>query len=202
MTGTFFPSASLPTNTGTTGTAAPSYPDPTGGVVPPTLPPASPAPVTGVNDVGGLAVAGSAGDDVIDAAAIAGYQPAAVDGLGNPVWNDLYGAEGNDQLLGGAGDDNIMGGLGDDIMAGGAGADWYFLAAGDGLDIIADFTPGEDDLVFLDDGSGLAAAAPTVSNSADGAIVSYGNGDAVLLYGVDAGLLGSDPFGAASGGMM
>jgi VCBS repeat-containing protein len=61
-------------------------------------------------------------------------------GLGN---DELRGYMGNDTINGGAGDDRIEGGAGGDHLTGGSGADtFYFGAASDGGDKIADFKQG------------------------------------------------------------
>jgi len=65
--------------------------------------------------------------------------------LGGCEGNDtIYGGEDNDTLLGGKGDDIIYGGLGNDSLIGGSGNDIFVLKAGQGFDIIADFTVGQD----------------------------------------------------------
>jgi Ca2+-binding RTX toxin-like protein len=65
----------------------------------------------------------------------------------------LRGGEGNDQLLGEAGDDVLVGGeghdflnggLGADTLVGGEGGDRFILAPKEGIDIIQDFQPGQD----------------------------------------------------------
>jgi hypothetical protein len=67
----------------------------------------------------------------------------------------LRGGAGNDTLSGDAGDDLLRGGKGADLLTGGAGNDVFRIddrsATLDGLDRIADFTHGEDRIVFDDD---------------------------------------------------
>ena len=76
----------------------------------------------------------------------------------------LVGTDGADRLRGGAGDDTLSGGAGDDVLRGGKGADLLTGGDGndvfriddraatvDGLDRIADFTHGQDKIVFDDD---------------------------------------------------
>ncbi len=56
----------------------------------------------------------------------------------------LNGGSGADKLYGGAGKDTLVGGKGSDTLTGGAGADVFVYNVGDGKDVIADFTAGED----------------------------------------------------------
>lgn len=62
-------------------------------------------------------------------------------GAGNDV---LHGHAGKDILFGGAGNDVLDGGARDDVLEGGAGADRFVFSKGYGLDVIVDFTHGED----------------------------------------------------------
>src|SRR4028118_1901051 len=75
--------------------------------------------------------------------------------FGNGSSDKLCGFEGNDCLYGGKGDDYLIGGLGNDILNGGLGRDRFVLTAGEGPDLITDFTKGEDLLVLA---SGLTFA--------------------------------------------
>lgn len=61
----------------------------------------------------------------------------------------LTGADGDDEIVGSSGDDEITGGAGADTLTGGAGADTFVVTGAAGgataeLDIITDFTQGED----------------------------------------------------------
>ena len=113
----------------------------------------------------------------------------------------VFGDGGDDSLFGGDGDDRLVGGAGVDAMEGGEGRDVFVLrrdADPDGPaaapDVISDFDPDEDRLVFArtQDRDGA-----TVEASVDGALISYGpNGDAVLLQGVDAASVVAEDFGA------
>ncbi|MFM5958541.1 MAG: calcium-binding protein, partial [Dolichospermum sp.] len=82
-------------------------------------------------------------------------------GLGDDILtgstgNDfLFGGDGNDLLTGGDGDDSLTGGLGSNNLLGGAGSDQFifsgfnpFNTTGNGVDIIADFSTGTDQLVL------------------------------------------------------
>ena len=73
--------------------------------------------------------------------------------LGNSKAETIYGGAGNDSILGNAGNDKLYGdagadslngGKGNDTLTGGDGNDVFFYASGEGNDIIADFTAGQD----------------------------------------------------------
>jgi Ca2+-binding RTX toxin-like protein len=64
--------------------------------------------------------------------------------VGSATHNGLSGYAGNDRITGRQGDDWLTGGAGDDRLTGGAGADGFGFMAGDGRDVIVDFTPGQD----------------------------------------------------------
>jgi len=70
-------------------------------------------------------------------------------GTGN---DSLNGGAGNDSLVGDAGNDSLSGGTGNDTLTGGADADRFVFNttpnATTNLDIVTDFTPGTDKLVF------------------------------------------------------
>jgi Ca2+-binding RTX toxin-like protein len=78
------------------------------------------------------------------------------DSIGGGDGDDrLRGQQGDDTLDGGAGADTLAGGPGSDLLTGGAGADLFHVSgpakALAGLDRVADFTHGEDQIVFGDD---------------------------------------------------
>ena len=96
----------------------------------------------------------------------------------------LDGGAGDDQLEGGAGMDDLTGGAGDDRLYGGADADTFRFAAGDGHDLIQDFTAEDNVLLDL---SGLAMAI-NVSLTEDGQNVVLHLGDDWSITWVDAEL--------------
>jgi Ca2+-binding RTX toxin-like protein len=64
---------------------------------------------------------------------------------GNSADNLITGTAGNDVMQAGAGNDILIGGLGNDTLIGGPGADRFvYQNPNEGVDTIADFTPGED----------------------------------------------------------
>ena len=62
--------------------------------------------------------------------------------------DDLFGSNGNDKLNGGTGDDYLNGGSGNDTLIGGKGADIFDVG---GKDIIKDFSPGQGDMIYIDE---------------------------------------------------
>jgi Ca2+-binding RTX toxin-like protein len=85
-------------------------------------------------------ILGRGGDDVLHGEDNADM---IIGGLGN---DELYGGNSQDLLEGGEGDDLLNGGTGDDVLIGGIGADTFVFAGG--IDVIADFEPGVDHIVF------------------------------------------------------
>jgi hypothetical protein len=81
----------------------------------------------------------------------------ADDLLGSGEHEQLVGLAGNDHIQGGSGHDNLRGGAGNDVLVGdrgidvlygGDGADTFMLQLTSGVDVVQDFTPGEDQLVL------------------------------------------------------
>ncbi len=109
--------------------------------------------------------------------------------------DSLFGDAGADFALGGAGADTIEGGTGADSLAGDGGADLFVFRAGDGDDLIFDFTLGLDTIRF--EGMDVAASFAELVLGTDGggrATVSYGTdpGDILRLQGVAQGDLSDD----------
>ena len=93
---------------------------------------------------------------------------AATDGA-----DQLNGGAGNDYLYGNAGNDILIGGAGDDQMTGGAGADRFaFSGAGQGADLVRDFSAAEGDRFDLDGKSFTAVA----SDGAGGTLLTWDGG--------------------------
>ncbi|MEG4090268.1 hypothetical protein [Microcoleus sp. Pol12B4] len=94
---------------------------------------------------------------------------AGADILGGCAGNDtLYGGADNDTLTGGKESDLLNGGLGNDSLIGGSGNDIFFLKAGQGFDIIADFTLGQD-LIGL--GGGLSFGQLEMTQNTQGTLI-------------------------------
>ncbi|MEG4578342.1 FG-GAP-like repeat-containing protein [Microcoleus sp. MON1_C5] len=99
-------------------------------------------------------ICGGEGNDFIS-----GNEQAGI--LGGCEGNDtIYGGEDNDTLTGCQGDDILYGELGSDSLIGGSGNDIFALKAGQGFDIIADFTSGQD-LIGLSGGLSFSQLAIT-----------------------------------------
>ena len=90
--------------------------------------------------------------------------------LGSGKAETIYGGSGNDSILGNAGNDKIYGdagadslngGKGNDTLTGGDGNDVFFYANGEGNDVIADFTVGQDKINVT---SGTVASASLKSS--------------------------------------
>ena len=113
--------------------------------------------------VGVERIVGYHGADSIDATGMAtdvviaggGAGDSLTGGDGNDTFyggegaDSLFGGTGNDALIAGNGADEIEGGFGNDWLAGGADADVFLFDDDFGNDTIADFTPGEDVLDFV-----------------------------------------------------
>jgi Ca2+-binding RTX toxin-like protein len=114
-------------------------------------------------------ISGQGGNDTVEGL---GGNDTLRGGAGN---DRLFGGAGNDTLEGGAGSDFVAGGVGNDRLTGGGGADRFiYETAGEGLDVIRDFTldRGGDRLDIADVLTGFDPGSSKVSSfvrlSADG----------------------------------
>jgi T1SS-143 domain-containing protein len=106
------------------------------------------------------------------------------EGDGRLGGNDtLDGGAGNDTIFGQEGDDVITGGAGNDVLYGGSGADVFMYNAGDnGVDVIKDFTVGEDVL----DISGMLQGYDALQDSInDFVFTTEVGGNTILSIDVD-----------------
>ena len=69
---------------------------------------------------------------------------ADIDGTGNAGDNRLFGNKVNNDLRGLAGNDILDGGRGNDVLTGGKGCDTFVFSSRYDMDVITDFTHGED----------------------------------------------------------
>lgn len=112
---------------------------------------------------------------------------------GGAMADTLMGGNGVDFISAGAGHDMINGGMGDDILDGGNGADAFMVNPTSGNDVvIAGFTPGAgafDHIAFI----GIDPDEVTISDTNEGALISWVNGS-ILLQGVFENQLVQDDF--------
>jgi uncharacterized protein len=103
--------------------------------------------------------------------------------IGNGGNDTLMGGNGADFLWGGDGDDWLNGGNGNDLLNGGAGRDIFVLSRnGNGLDLIQDFTPGQDRIGLS---GSLSFSQLTFANVNGSAAIRFGNDTLGLLAGVN-----------------
>lgn len=117
-----------------------------------------------ISSFGALQVAGAAGGAL----------------AGSALDDRLIGGAAADQLNGGAGADFIHDGGGQDQLTGGAGADVFVLARDGQVDRVMDFQIGSDRLDLSDWGRIYSASALTITSTATGAEISFGNERLIL----------------------
>ena len=108
--------------------------------------------------------------------------------------DNVSGDEGNDVLKGGAGNDYMDGGAGRDVIWGGEGADFFAFREGSGRDIVRDFDVSEDLLVFESLSGSTSFKLSFASQIGDNTVFNFGNGDVLVLVGVDMHTLTDDNF--------
>jgi subtilisin-like proprotein convertase family protein len=107
--------------------------------------------------------------------------------MGNAADNHLFGGRGDDTLYGGAGQDQLHGGPGNDTLYGGEGSDQFVIdRPGDGVDRLADFTPGEDQIVLDHAGFGVHAGSLADAGAAF-AIGAAKNATPAIVYDPHSG---------------
>ncbi|MCT7976985.1 putative Ig domain-containing protein [Laspinema olomoucense] len=90
----------------------------------------------------------------------------------------LYAGKDDDLLIGGAGDDWLFGDLGNDVLMGGAGKDRFIIGQNTGIDLIVDFTDGED-LIGL--APGLTGENLTLTQGNSSTLIYAGNDLVAIL---------------------
>ncbi|MDP7468385.1 MAG: calcium-binding protein, partial [Alphaproteobacteria bacterium] len=121
--------------------------------------------------------------------------------------DDLDGGDGNDRLSGGDGNDWLHGGGGSDLLEGGKGGDWlwgdedtdtFVYNTGDGVDLIWDFTQGEDKIELSYDGiADWGDLSGYISSDSDDTVITFSEDDSILLVHVDAASLEASDFAFA-----
>jgi Ca2+-binding RTX toxin-like protein len=91
----------------------------------------------------------------------------------------LRGGQGADSIVGGSGNDFISGDRGNDTEVGGLGADIFHTSQDAGIDKVLDFSQSQGDRVQLDPGTTF-----TLSQSGADTIIDLGNGNEMILVGV------------------
>ena len=153
---------------------------------------------------GSDAIYGDAGDDVLrgdlnsrDSGGVRGGDDLIHGGAGHDIiggkggHDTLYGDEGNDRLFGDAGNDWLSGGSGNDVLTGGDDGDIFALGLDQGLDIITDFTIGEDWIELL---GGISFAQTSRLQLQQDTLLSFGDQTLALLQGVTADHLTENSF--------
>jgi Ca2+-binding RTX toxin-like protein len=135
-----------------------------------------------------------AGEDVIDASAVAAGGPLLV----------LDGGTGNDILLGGADPDTLLGGGDDDLLMGNGGADTLDGGLGDNTLILTLVGDGGDNVITISRdpvgnilSNGVAIAGATVANTALIRVFGEGGNDTISLVESNGALPAAMLFGGA-----
>lgn len=110
----------------------------------------------------------------------------------------LAGGRGEDVLKGGAGSDDMIGGRGDDRMTGGGDADTFIFAGTFGQDVITDFKDNNAEKIDLRGVQVITGWNDLknnhLENTGQGAVISDGDGNAILLSAFAANDLDSGDF--------
>ncbi|MFN3926899.1 MAG: calcium-binding protein [Pseudanabaenaceae cyanobacterium] len=159
----------------------------------------------------------SAGNNIIFAGAGDDYieTSAGKDSINGGDGNDIIVASaGDDYLEAGEGNDVLIGGAGSDFLLGGKGADRFVLNSLVGVDNIADFTPGDKDVLVLSKSvftvlttkaSGDLVSGGTPIETADFVTITTGGATAAdkqtqaLVYETTTGILYYNPDGSGIG---
>ncbi|OBY24750.1 CAP domain-containing protein [Leisingera sp. JC1] len=109
----------------------------------------------------------------------------------------LHGGNGNDKLWGGAANDTLNGGNDNDLLTGGGGGDLFVFSSGD--DTVADFDPSiSGERINLRPADGITSFSDLMTNhtsqTANGLLITDGNGDSMLLTGITEQDLSSGDF--------
>ena len=96
--------------------------------------------------------------------------------------DEIHGGTDNDKLYGDGGHDTLWGDAGSDTLTGGAGEDVFIYEAGNGKDVITDYTSGIDSIVVLGLDSRTSVASPIVDNAGD-VTFKVGSSGQILVQG-------------------
>ena len=106
--------------------------------------------------------------------------------VGNANDNVLIGGKGKDSLSGADGNDLLNGGKGNDTLWGGAGADVFVFRAGEGTDVIGDYSFADGDMLQIIDKRGrtIKDAVKQATFNDDDLTLSIKGGGKLVLAGV------------------
>ena len=117
---------------------------------------------------------GMDGDDIIDLTSpdysLAGASIMIDGGEGNDV---IWGSDADEMIYGGAGDDTIFGGTGTDVLFGGSGADVFEFTKTSTNTTVADFNPGEGDLLRFYNRGGAQFDPASIGLTDDGIRITF-----------------------------
>lgn len=110
--------------------------------------------------------------------------------------DELLGERGDDSLFGGAGNDYLEGGEGDDYLKGGRGVDSFVFDDQAGFDIVADFKPNVDEIVFerSADVSDFLDFLFKAKDTEDGVVVTLDDDRSILIEDITLDRLDKDDF--------
>jgi len=98
--------------------------------------------------------------------------------------NLLEGWDGNDTLSGLEGDDYLVGGAGNDTLTGGIGDDIFVFAQDSGIDVIGDFTLGQDFIDLTDYGFVFGSTSPSITDEGSNTLIDLDGTNKLTLTGV------------------
>ncbi|MEQ8956690.1 MAG: hypothetical protein RLP02_02000, partial [Coleofasciculus sp. C2-GNP5-27] len=109
-------------------------------------------------------------------------------------YDTLTGGEGDDFLRGGTGDDLLDGGEGNDRLFGDSGADQFLLRLGEGMDMVFNFSDGEDSFLLA---NGLTFDQLTITSSGYSSAITVAGEQLATVFGVPANLITEADFTVA-----
>jgi Ca2+-binding RTX toxin-like protein len=115
-------------------------------------------------------------------------------GVGNDLANTIIGSLGDNWLLGGAGNDTLDGSRGNDVLFGEGGTDTFVFGHLSGQDVIGDFVAGQDRLDLSGYFASMAEAQAAFSQVGGDGAIELGNGNFVVLNGVNMSTLTATDF--------
>lgn len=133
---------------------------------------------------------GMDGDDIIDLTSpdysLAGASIMIDGGEGNDV---IWGSNADETIYGGVGNDTIFGGIGTDVLFGGEGADVFEFTKTSTNTTVANFNPGEGDVLRFYNGGGAQFDAASIRLTDDGIRIAYS--EAESRYEIEIALAAS-----------